>query len=168
MKKWLTKLRVSAEIDSHRSISESLERKVANSPERRDEFEKMKQLGEALKKSPQPKAPETLHASILRAVRTSSQQNQPSRANFGLRWAVVSLCALVAIIGTGLLIQTSRMSTQESHVTGLATIVFETGNTTVNAMETSMVSPLMKELENIHLDVDKTRDAVLASLPIGI
>jgi hypothetical protein len=169
MKLW-TKFRISNALDNA-SISDSLRQKIEASPETRDFSRQMGDLDRALRDQPPlPSAPDTLHQSIMRAVRASSHEAQPPR-RAGIIWISFASAAAAAVAICIWLIahptpqSPPAIASQGAQTLAAAQRAWDMSKEVSRTMPAAVVGPLSNELASVDQDVRDTTKFILATLP---
>jgi hypothetical protein len=161
MKLWLTKLRISAALDSGKPLPESLRQKIEADPE----LKRFAYRTQALKRSLRspPTADPSLHDSIMRAVRGSARREQPRRAPV-FSWLAPS--AAVAVLAVFFFWMARPRPAPPGHapLDGPLTVL-EMSETMSADVPSMMMAPLSNEWARVNHDVQGTTQILLASLP---
>ena len=167
MKSWIARLRISAALDSDEQPSARLRRWPGASAELRAIEQDMVALDRALKETaPKAEAPVGLHGSIMQAVRAAQRSAIPARQPNLWRWLPAPALALMVLLAAFLAMhRPARTSEQDAQSLAAATSALHFGNQMVQTMPSVMVAPLSDELNRLNLDLDKTAQFLLASLP---
>jgi len=163
MKKWLTKLRISAALDAGKPLPESLRQQIASDPEL-ERFVHRTQFLDSRLRAPKLADPD-LHNDIMRAVRASRRtQSRPSPSFY---WLLASGAgAAIAIV---CLFITRPRNAPPANVSMDAPItVLEMSEQMPAAMPDAVMAPLSNEWVRVDHDVRKTTEILAASLPFPI
>ncbi len=113
--------------------------------------------------------PETLHTSIMAAVRTSRVEGRATH-RLPLKWAGAAACLLLLLIGAGLFL--AGRETVPASAAGGAGPALAAADTALSVSDrlsragpAAIVSPVERELEFINRDLESTGNLLLASLP---
>jgi hypothetical protein len=167
MKLW-TKFRISSALDNA-TASDSLRRKIEATSETRDFSRQMANLDRALRVQPPTlNAPDTLHQSIMRAVRANSQEKAAPRAT-GIIWISSAATAATAICIWLVAHPTPQSppptASQSEQTMAAAQRAWDMSKEVSRAMPAAVVGPLSNELASVDQDVRDTTKFILATLP---
>ena len=171
MKTWLTKFRISNALDNRKSLPPAVERAVAQSEELRRFAEIAADLDQALKNSrPVPETSASLHAAIMRAVRTAEPEPAYHWQKIWPRLIPATALALLVLLG---IFGASNYSRQPAAILqpaelsslAVASSVLETGGQLIQEMPDAALSPLNEEMQQLNRDLDGAKKFLLASLP---
>ena len=167
MKSWIAKLRISAALDADEQPSARLSRWPGASAELRAIEQEMVALDRALTETaPKAEAPVGLHGSIMQSVRAAQRPTTAPRQPNLLRWLPAPALALILLVAAFLAMhRPARTAEQDAQSLTAATSALHFGNQMVQTMPSAMVAPLSDELNRLNLDLDKTAQFLLASLP---
>lgn len=130
----------------------------------------LSRIDEQLKESvPLCEPPDTLHKSIMVAIRSAGPEAAPAR-HAPFRWAAAIGCAIMLLGSAGVYVGTRQSpASPVSASTGPAMAAPETalsvGDRLSRAAPAAIVAPMERELELINRDIESTRQLLLASLP---
>ena len=171
MKTWLTKFRISNALDNRKSLPPAVERAVAQSEELRRFAEIAADLDQALKNSrPVPETSASLHAAIMRAVRTAEPEPAYDWQKIWPRLipaTALALLVLLGIFGASNYFRQPAAILQPAELSSLAVAssVLETGGQLIHEMPDAALSPLSDEMQRLNRDLDGAKKFLLASLP---
>ena len=180
MKTWLTKFRISNALDDRKPLSPAVQRALAKSEELRRFAENSAALDQALENSrPEPEAPASLHASILRAVRTAAHRPEDGEWRmkngrgeghppFFIFHPRSLVAASIFMLGIFAAIHFSRHPNTghiESSSLAAASSALDLGGKLVREMPDAALSPLSDEMQRLNLDLASAQKFLLASLP---
>lgn len=167
MKSWIAKLRISMALDADQPPSAGLRRRPSASAELRGIEQEMLALDRALKETaPRAEAPDSLHQSIMKAVRAANRPAAAPRQPSVVRWVPVPVFAVMLVLVAVWVLQSPvRTPVQNAQPLAAAASVLQLGDQMVRTMPTAVVAPLSDELERLNRDLDKTAQFLLASLP---
>jgi hypothetical protein len=167
MKLW-TKFRISNALDKE-GVSDSLRRKFEASSETRDFSRQMTNVDHSLRvQPPAPNAPDTLHQSIMRAVRLSGEEKTEPRAT-GIIWisstAVAAAAICIWIIARPTPQSPPPIASQDAETLAAAQRAWDMSKEVSRTMPAAVVGPLSNELASVDQDVRDTTKFILATLP---
>ena len=167
MKSWIARIRISAALDAGQQPSAWLRRKRSGSEGSGPAEQEMIALDAALKEAPpRVQAPDSLHSSIMRAVRAADRSAAARPQPALMRWLPVPAMAALLLLGAlwflHSLVRTPVQDTQSLAATASA---LQFGNQMVKTMPAAVVAPLSDELNRLNRDLDNTAQFLLASLP---
>jgi hypothetical protein len=168
MKLWFAKVRISAALDAGKQPSAWLRRRVSGSNELRGFEQEITALDHALRRTvPEPKAPTSLHCSIMRAVARATKRSSAARRERGiLHWAPAPVFALIVVFAAWWVLNSPmRQSAQNTQSLAAVTTALEIGGQMAQTVPSAMVAPLSVELERLNRDLDNTAQFLLASVP---
>ena len=169
MKTLLTKFRLSNALDEKAgALPPPLQAKVDASPELRDFARQTAALGQALRRPPAgPAAEESLHRSIMCAVRAHDGEARPRRAPMG--FALAAAFAAVALIGIWLAMRApladGSRAPSEAEKKAVEQFVVDFSGQISHPEALAVVAPLSNELASVDHDIRDTTRFILASLP---
>jgi len=168
--KLLTKFRLSNALDdkSGAPLPDSLAKEIDSCPELRDFAQCAAALEGALRKSPAvPAADETLHRSIMRAVRATAMEPPPRRVpmGLGLATALGALAALAICLAVRPPWASVRAASSEAQKNAMAQVVQEIDGALSQPVPVRVVAPLSNEWASVDHDIRNTTRFILASLP---
>ena len=166
MKTWLTKLKISSAMDARKSVPRAAADAIEGSNELRRFSENAATLEHALTLSkPMPTAPASLHAGIMRAVR-SGQTVESSlwRALLPRLIPASALGLLVLLVAIGPRWAGHPAPTGASSLV-VASSTLETGGELMRSLPANALSPLSDEMLRLHHDFTNAQDYLMASLP---
>jgi len=167
MKLW-TKFRISNALDKE-GVSDSLLEKIEATAETRDFSRQMGNLDRALRDQPPlPSAPDTLHQSIMRAVRDSGRETHAPRRT-SIIW-ISSAAAAAAAICIWIIARPTPQSpppiaSQGEQTLAAAQRAWDMSKEVSRTMPAAVVGPLSNELASVDQDVRDTTKFILATLP---
>ena len=171
MKTWLTKWRISNALDKRKPLPPAVERALAESAELRRFAANAAAVDQALAKTrPEPTDPASLHAAIMRAVRSAETSEPSGWQNFWPRLIPASALTLLILLSVFGVQHFSRPPAATSPVTetsslAIASSALETGGNLVRAMPGVALSPLSDEMIRLNRDLTNAQNYLLASLP---
>ena len=167
MKAWLTKLRISAALDAEQQPSTWLRKRLSRPDELSSVEQEMMALDRGLRQTaPRVQAPASLHCAIMQAVRAADRPVTARRVSSLLRWLPAPAFGLVALLAVLWALHSPiRQPAQSAQSLGAATTALQMGDQMVRAVPSAVVAPLSDELERLTLDLDKTAQFLLASVP---
>jgi hypothetical protein len=171
MKTWLTKWRISNALDERKPLPPAVERAMAGSAELRRFAVNAATVDQALTKTRhQPTAPASLHAAIMRAVRSSGSSDHSGWQNFWPRLIPASALTLLILLSVFGVHWFSRPPANLSPVAeasslAMASSALEIGGNLVRAMPGEALSPLSDEMIRLNRDLTNAQNFLLASLP---
>ena len=171
MKTWLTKLRISNALDDRKPLPPALERSVAQSQELRRFVDDSAGLDRALKNSrPAPETSASLHAAIMRAVRSAECEPAFHWQTIWPRLIPAAGLTLLVVLGIFGASHFSREPAAVSPPVGRpsladASSALETGGRLVREMPDAVLSPLNEEMRRLDRDLSDVQNFLLASLP---
>jgi hypothetical protein len=116
--------------------------------------------------APRAQAPASLHRAIMQAVRAASGPAPARREPSLLRWLPAPAIGLVTLLAAWWALHSPvGPPAQSARSLAAATTALQMGDQMVRAMPSAVVAPLSDELERLTLDLDKTAQFLLASLP---
>ena len=130
-------------------------------------------LETALRRSPREvEFPDTLHHSIMRAVRAADREGRHSvsgRARFHrfirMRWIPVTELAGIFLLGVLLSVHNRPKPTVNAESLTPISAAFTARQEVVDALPSLTVGPLSEELDKVNQDIDRTAEFLLATLP---
>jgi hypothetical protein len=127
----------------------------------------MMALDRALKETaPKAEAPASLHGSIMQAVRAANRPAAAQRQPTMLRWLPApALAVILLLVAFWVLHSPVRTPVQSTRSLAAASTALQLGGQMVRSMPSAMVAPLSDEMARLSLDLDKTAQFLLASLP---
>jgi hypothetical protein len=167
MKAWISKFRISSGYDE-----ESLPKRLATSKELSEDVrqfgESSGRLDRALRNTQGLiQTPDSLHGSIMRAVRVGGVHPAD-----GVSFALGPQAAAAAVLVLALIFLALAPSHRQSAVTKILTpplslpvAALELGEQVTQAAPETVLSPLTQEWQRLNLDLDKTGQFLLSSLP---
>jgi hypothetical protein len=162
MKSWLARFRVSSAFDDNRPLPGSLRRQLEKSEELRTFARRISELDSALRKSSAAEAPDTVHRSIMRAVRTVERAERPAQARAGsVRWLPASALALCVVCA---LWWFSHWPAANRSLPSPGPAL-EVAEQMAQSLPAQVMDPLQEELRRVNHDVDDTTRFLLASVP---
>jgi hypothetical protein len=169
MKSWLGKLKISLTIDSGRPLALRLRRRVGQSSEVTRFAETSAALHRALQSTrPRPTVPDSLHDSIIRAVRASSNRSG-ARPAIAFKWVPASITTIVIVLALFWFLHrpAGRSTKDQLAPQGFAEVAgaLDAGQQLASAMPSTLVAPLSDEWQRLNHDLDRTGECLLASLP---
>ena len=171
MNSWLTKLRISAALDSRRALPDSLQTRIDRSEELRRFGQDLRALDQALRHAPAPPEVDAVfHSSIMRKVRAAKAAAAPQRKTNVLRWlpapAFASLAVLFIWAASRQLPPTpARTPVPDTRSLAAASNALEVGNLMARTAPSAALGPLSEEWDRVSRDLDNTAQFLLASLP---
>jgi len=168
MRLWFAKVRISAVLDTGKQPSARLRRRVSRSDELRRFEQELTALDRALRRTaPEPKAPASLHCSIMQAVGQAANGPTTAQPEPGiLHWAPVPVFALIIVLAAWWVLPSPvRPSAQNTQSIAAVTSALELGGQMARTMPSAVVAPLSVELERLNRDLDNTAQFLLSSLP---
>jgi hypothetical protein len=170
MKTLLTKFRLSNALDDKPGapVPDSLAQKVKNSSELREFAQSAAALEGALRNSTNvPVVDETLHLSIMRAVRATATQPPPRRVSMGIGLAAAlgALAALAMFPALRAPWAGGRAKSPDAQQIAVAQVVREIDGALSQPVPARMVAPLSNEWASVDHDIRNTTRFILASLP---
>lgn len=171
MKTWLTKWRISNALDERKPLPPAVERALAESAELRRFAADAAAVDQTLTKTrPEPTAPASLHASIMRAVHSAESSEHPGWQNFWPRLipaSALALLILLSIFGVHRFSHPAAVISPVAETSSLAiaSSALETGGNLVRAMPGAALSPLSDEMVRLNRDLTNAQNYLLASLP---
>jgi hypothetical protein len=167
MKTWFAKIRISAALDESRQPGGSRPAGISRSNELRAFGQEMAALDRALKDaSPKPRAPASLHGSIMRAVQAGQPPAVAQRPLALLRWLTAPAAVAIALL---LIWQAQRHPARPAPTAtqSLATAAsaLDMSRQMTRVVPSAVLGPLSEELERLNRDLDNTAKFLLASLP---
>jgi hypothetical protein len=165
----LTKFRLSNALDDKSGpIPASLAKQIDSCPDLREFAQSTAALESALKKSIDvPVADETLHRSIMRAVRATAMEPPQKRAPLGLRLGVAlgGLAALAVCLAVRPPWDGVRAQSSDAQKNAVAQVVQEIDGALSHPVPVRVVAPLSNEWASVDHDIRNTTQFILASLP---
>jgi hypothetical protein len=127
----------------------------------------MAALDAALKGSaPRVDAPESLHRSIMQAVRAANRRAEAPRHSNVLRWLPAPVLAAILLLGLVWAMHSRvQKPVQNAPTLVAAATAVHLGDDMVRAMPAAVVAPLSNELDRLNRDLDNTARFLLASFP---
>ena len=171
MKTWLARWKISTALDDRKPLPPAVERAVAESEELRRFADNSADLDRALKKSqPEPETSTTLHAAIMRAVRSAEPARTFDWQKIWPRLIPAAGLTLLVVLGIFGASHFSREPTAVSPPLGRpsladASSALETGGRLVREMPDAALSPLNEEMRRLDRDLSNVQKFLLASLP---
>jgi hypothetical protein len=169
MKLW-TKFRISNALDK-KVVPDSLRQKIEATAETREYSRQMANLDRALRDQPMPpSAPDTLHQSIMRAVRASSHETHASRRT-SMIWisstsaAAAAIAICIWIIARPAPQSPPQIASQGEQTLAAAQRAWDVSKEVSRTMPAAVVGPLSNELASVDQDVRNTTKFILATLP---
>lgn len=158
MKTWLAKFRVSNSYDNGLGPGGSVTAKLACT--QAQEFQaQVAELDRSLRGGPRPGQPPLgLHQSIMAAIGDPRQVRVPP--NHAHRWIAAGACLSVAI-----LVLWGVVHSTMSHLAPSPFRLSPKLNREVAALPSAAMAPLSTELDSINLDLKKTTQFLLSSIP---
>jgi len=162
MKARFAKFRISTAFDSGGPLPRWLRRRLSGSEELRSFAIRMSQLESALQEGRRVRTPDTLHGSIMRAVRGVERARgvAPREVNW-VRWLPVPAMNVVVLC---VLWWFWTPPSPNRSFPSLAQ-AFDAGATLTETLPAQLVDPLNEEWQRVNLDIEDTRRFLLASLP---
>jgi hypothetical protein len=168
MRLWIAKVRISVALDAGKRPSARLRRQVSSSEELRSFEQELAALDRALRQTtPEPKAPASLHCSIMQAVAQAANDHATAPREPGVpHWAPVPVLALVLVLAAWWLLRSPvRQPAQDAQSLAAVTTALDMGGQMAQRAPSAMVAPLSDELERLNRDLDNTAQFLLASVP---
>lgn len=169
MKSWLRKLKISASLDEAKPLPERLRERIASSEDLRRFEQNALKLDSALRASRPPlEAPPSLHSSIMDAVDAASRADPAPRRAPALYWLPAPALGLVLLAGWWLLHRPSPEASRrvaDSQSLALVARALETSDAMTRSLPVAVITPLSDELERVSLDLDHTKQFLLANVP---
>jgi hypothetical protein len=169
MKNLLAKFRLSNAIDDKagESSPDTLQEKISANAELRDFAQRTEALDRALRRPlTAPVSDPSLHNSIMRAVRASTEEPAPRFNPIGFGFAMSGVA--MAVIGIWLAMRPASSGyPRQSNARSLAAAqaVFDMGGEISRSVPSSVVGPLTNELACVDHDIQDTTKFVLAMFP---
>ncbi len=171
MNRWLTKWRISRALDERKPLPLAVERALTESAELGRFAANATAVDQALKKTQSvPKAPDSLHASIMRAVRsTESVEDFGRQISWPRLIPAAALTAVMILSVLGVLryshppVKISPPAEESS--LAIASSALETGNCLVRTVPEAALSPLSDEILRLNRDLTNAQNYLLATLP---
>jgi hypothetical protein len=162
MNSWFARFRISAALDSGKSLSRRLRHQIAGSEELGRFEQTAATIDRALRQTPPHSGtPPWLHDSIMGAVR-AAERPAPART-FNWHWLAGPAAAALAFIAVWVWI--NRPAAQSDPPLAVVTAALEMSNEMTQQAPAVMMTPLAQELEGLKLDLDNTTQFLLSSLP---
>ena len=167
MRSWFARVRISAALDGGQKLPESLRERTCSSAERRGFEQEMAALDHALKATaPKPRAPASLHRSIMRAVESSARPAAAEPWPVFLRWLVAPAVAVVALLVVWQAVRNPvGPPVRDTQCLADAASALQMGSQVARAAPSAVVAPLSDELNRLNRDLDQAAEFLLASLP---
>jgi hypothetical protein len=170
MKTLLIKFRLSNALDqkSGAPLPDSLGKQITACPELRDFAQRAAAVDRALRNPPVVPSPdETLHRSIMRAVRVHAAEPAPSR--LPMKWGLAAAFGAVAVGCVWLAVRSPapRWSAEpsEAQKKEAVQVVMEIGGELSRPVPVAVVAPLSNEWASVDHDIRNTTRFILAALP---
>jgi hypothetical protein len=168
MRLWFAKVRISAALDGGKQPPAQLRRQVGSSEELRGFEQQLMALDRDLRRTAlEPRAPASLHGSIMRAVGRAANGAAAARRESGiLHWAPVPAFVLIVVLAVWWVLHNPvRLPAQNPQSLAAVTTALEMGGQMAQTVPSAVVAPLSVELERLNRDLDNTAHFLLASVP---
>jgi hypothetical protein len=163
MKTWLSKFKISSELNDDGAAPKHSSTSDAECEEVR-EFEKaVRSLDRRLKSAkPGQQVPSGLHASVMQAVLGASRIREQQSAPAILRWLPAPALALLVVAGAWWTL--SRPETEPQPLV-TAAAALEQGHQLTQQAPAAVLAPLSKEMEKLNRDLLNAVELLVASVP---
>jgi hypothetical protein len=162
MKTWFAKFRISTAFDSGRPLPRWVRRRLSGSEELRSFAMQMSELESALQEGRPVHTPNTLHGSIMRAVRgVQRARGVAPRAGNWVRWLPVPAMTVVVLC----VLWWFWTPTSPNRPFPSLAQALDAGATLTETLPAQLVDPLNEEWQRVNLDLEDTRRFLLASVP---
>ncbi len=161
MRKWLTKVRISAGLDSGKPLPAALRHRISESSELEEFARAAKALDKQLRGGPsRPEVSPFLHTGIMRAVIDTGRTRGTGGRSFRLALLAGPAVALLLVCAWWLLHPAPSTSS-----VGTIADALNAAPRTPEAVAAAVVSPLSDELNGWDRDLQKAREFLLTSMP---
>jgi hypothetical protein len=166
MRSLFTKFCISNALDSGKTLSPKLQRKIESDAELRAFAESVSRLDRGLTPPETAELPPFSHQAIMRAVKSAQADSEPEGVTpFRLKWLPVAGCAVLLLAGVWWFARRAPSPAPELASVESAPAAIGAGDPVAQDLTATVVAPLSEEWHRLSLDWDKTAEFLLANLP---